>query len=174
MWTELVLKVLQCWQRSHPYRRPIGGRHLTGQPRHWTGDFSGGPLRLWGEKQHPRIRRVIDGPRVSTPRLDNDATQIRVTRGSQEYVSMLREVTIDVMVGDACRRFEGVREKEGVSGASSLTQAAIASDARGLYSNGSAIICARRDGITRFSPLWNEKLHRGQSRDTGEPSRESV
>ena len=33
-------------------------------------------------------------------------------------------------VTDACRRFEGMREKEGVSGARSLAQAAITSDAR--------------------------------------------
>ena len=62
--------------------------------------------------------------------LDNGARLLRVTTGSQECLSMLREVRPDVVVGDACRRFEGVREKEGVSGASSLAQAAIASDAR--------------------------------------------
>ena len=42
---------------------------------------------------------------------------------------MLRKVRLDVVVGDACRGFEGIREKEGISGASSLAQAAIASDA---------------------------------------------
>ena len=43
---------------------------------------------------------------------------------------MLRGVRPDVVVGDARRRFEGIQEKEGVSGASSLAQADIASDAR--------------------------------------------
>ena len=62
--------------------------------------------------------------------LDNGARLLRVTTGSQECLSMLREVRPDVVVGDACRRFEGIREKEGVSGANSLAQAAIASDAR--------------------------------------------
>ena len=43
---------------------------------------------------------------------------------------MLRGVKPDVVVVDACRRFEGIREKKEISGASSLGQAAIASDAR--------------------------------------------
>ena len=45
---------------------------------------------------------------------------------------MLREVRPDVVVGDACRRFEGLREKRGISGASRLAQAAIATDARAI------------------------------------------
>ena len=62
--------------------------------------------------------------------LDNGTRLLRVTTGSQECLSMLRKVRPDVVVGDACGGFEGVREKVGVSGASSLAQAAIASDAR--------------------------------------------
>ena len=62
--------------------------------------------------------------------LDNGTKFFRVTTGSQERLRMLREVRPDMVIGDACRRFERVREKEGVSGASNLSQAAIASDAR--------------------------------------------
>ena len=43
--------------------------------------------------------------------LDNGARLLRVTTGSQECLSMLREVRPDVVVGDACRRFEGVESE---------------------------------------------------------------
>ena len=62
--------------------------------------------------------------------LDNRARLVRVITGSQECLRMLREVTRDVVVGDACRRSKGLRGKEGVSRASSLAQAAFAPDAR--------------------------------------------
>ena len=62
--------------------------------------------------------------------LDKGANLLGVTTGSPECLTMLREVKPDGVVGDARRRFEGIREKEGLSGASCLAQAAIASDAR--------------------------------------------
>ena len=52
--------------------------------------------------------------------LDNGAKLVRVTTGSQECLTMLRGVRPGVVVGDACKRFEGIREKDGISGASSL------------------------------------------------------
>ena len=62
--------------------------------------------------------------------LDKGAKLLKVTTGSQECLTMLRQVKPDVVVGDACRRFERIREKEGMSGASSPAQPAIASDTR--------------------------------------------
>ena len=51
--------------------------------------------------------------------LDNGAKVLSVTTGSQECLTMLREVRRDVVVSDTCRWFEGIREKEGISRASS-------------------------------------------------------
>ena len=67
---------------------------------------------------------------IKTNGLNNDAKLLRMTTGSQECLIMSREVKPDVVVGDAWRRLEGIRDKEGLSGPSSLAQADIASDAR--------------------------------------------
>ena len=67
-----------------------------------------------------------------------------MTGGSQECLSMLREVRPNVVVGDACRRFEGVREKEGISGATSLARLRRASFYTRMFEQPSA-----NDGMER-------------------------
>ena len=74
--------------------------------------------------------RAIECIRVNG--LNNGARLLRVTTGSQECPSILREVRPDVVVGDACRRFEKVRWKEAVYGENRLAQDTIDLDARGF------------------------------------------
>ena len=104
---------------------------------------------------------------------DNIAKLLRVTTGSQECLTMLRKVTPHVVVGDACRRFGGIQEMEGISGAISLAQAAIASDAEFSYSNDWQP--SANDGMKRRdSPRYETRvIHRVQSGGTSEPSRDS-
>ena len=168
MLTELVLKVLQYLQPSHSQpQRPLEADTQQTKlviapelPVVATLDCGGGGSILASEGLRP-VREAVDQDWralecIKANGLDNGARLLRVTTGPQEYLSMLREVRPDVVVGDACRRFKGLREKEGVSGASSLAQAAIASDARVLYSSVWATFCERRNGTTTFSLLWNE------------------
>ena len=88
--------------------------------------------------------------------LDNDARVLRVTTGSQECLSMLREVKPDVVVGDACRRLEGVPEKEEASGASSLAQAAMASDARDFILECLCNLLRTTEWNAEILPFWNK------------------
>ena len=90
--------------------------------------------------------------------LDKGAKLLRVTTGSPECLTMLIEVKPDVVVGDACRMFEGIREKEGRTGASSLAQAAIASDAR-------AFILECLGNLLRTT-VWNEEILPASERES--------
>ena len=144
MWTELVLKVLQYWQPSHSHpqthRRQILHRPSLSFHRSfqwWSCSTVGGGGSILASEGLLAVGGAVDQDWralecIRANRLDNGARLLGVTTGSQECLSMLREVRPDVVVGDACRRSEEVREREGVSGASSLNQAAIASDARGF------------------------------------------
>ena len=107
--------------------------------------------------------------------LDNGVRPLRVITGSQECPSLLREVRPDVVVGDACRRFERVREKEGVSGGNSLAQAAIVSDTRGIILKCLGNLLRRTKWNDEILPALERDLYIvDKSGDTGEPSRDSV
>ena len=142
MWTDLILKVLQYLQPSHSHpltnqrqilNRPSSSSHWSF--KWWSCSTVGGGGSILASEGLLTVRGAVDQDWralecIRANGLDKGANLLRVTTGSPECPTMLREVKPDVVVIDACRRFEGIRERQGISGASCLAQAAIASDAR--------------------------------------------
>ena len=144
MWTELVFKDSQYWQPSHLHPQ-THRRHMFNRPNFslhrsfqwWSCSTVGGGGSILASEGLLAVRgavdqdwRAIECIRVNG--LNNGARLLRVTTGSQECPSILREVRPDVVVGDACRRFEKVRWKEAVYGENRLAQDTIDLDARGF------------------------------------------
>ena len=161
MWTDLVRKVLQYLQLSHSHpqthQRQIFNRPRLSSHRRfqwWSCSTVGGGSILASEGLLT-VRGAVDQDWralecIRANGLDNGGKLIRVTTGSQECLNMLREVRPDVVVGDARRRSGGIREKEGISGASSLAQAAIASDAR--------VFTLESSGNLLRTTEWNDEI----------------
>ena len=106
--------------------------------------------------------------------LDNGAKLLRVTTGSQECLTMLREVRPDVVVDDACRRFERYGRRREYPERVAQPKMSSPQTREFIYSNFWAAFCERRNGTTIFTPLGTRVIHRGQNGNTGEPSRDSV
>ena len=102
-------------------------------------------------------RRALECIRANG--LSNGARLLGVATGSQECLSIFREVRPDVVVGDACRRLEGLREKEGVSGAKSLARAAIATETRVLILECSSNLLRKTEWNDEILPALDRESH---------------